>query len=361
LTNATPVGTQTYDDNGNLIYAENIYHGYSYDDENRLANWYYYVDGINGEGSPTSSEDLRSEFIYDGLGRLRKRVDYQATDYPHTWYSIIEFYYIYDGMRLIQERNGSLPWVSYTRGSDLSGTLEGVGGIGGMLARSHGYASSNGNWYVHNSYHADGGGNITYMVDSSQGLAASYKYDAYGNLSGYSGPIAIYNRYRFSSKEIHTVGGIDLYYYGYRWYHPNLQRWLNRDPLGELGFELLRNETPDVSGSGPNFYLFVENDPVVSFDAIGLARQKGQYGTGFAAWYRCMSDCKEAVRACYMVAALEGIVVGGMVRRIPMFGRICGAGVGGYMIATCMRVQTACEEACNKKTNYTPKPGTPRP
>src|SRR5205809_5140641 len=43
------------------------------------------------------------------------------------------------------------------------------------------------------------------------------------------------NVYRFSSKEIHVNSG--LYYYGYRWYAPNLQRWLNRDPLGEPGFE----------------------------------------------------------------------------------------------------------------------------
>jgi hypothetical protein len=46
-------------------------------------------------------------------------------------------------MRVIQERT-TVPTVSYTRGSDLSGSLEGAGGIGGLLARSHGCASSNG-------------------------------------------------------------------------------------------------------------------------------------------------------------------------------------------------------------------------
>src|SRR5713226_212002 len=42
-------------------------------------------------------------------------------------------------MRVIQERTGTnnTPAVSYTRGLDLSGTLEGAGGIGGLLARSH--------------------------------------------------------------------------------------------------------------------------------------------------------------------------------------------------------------------------------
>ncbi len=83
-------------------------------------------------------------------------------------------------MRVIQERNSAnTPTVSYTRGNDLSGSLEGAGGIGGLLGRSSGYSS--GNWTTHHFYHADGNGNITYLVDSSQALAASYRYDPFGN------------------------------------------------------------------------------------------------------------------------------------------------------------------------------------
>jgi RHS repeat-associated protein len=119
--------------------------------------------------------------------------------------------------------------------------LESAGGIGGLLARSHGYSS--GNWTNHNCYHADGNGNVTYLVNSSQTLAASYRYDPYGNTISSSGTLASANVYRFSSKELHVNSG--LYYYGYRWYHPNLQRWLNRDPIGENG--------------GINLYGFVRN------------------------------------------------------------------------------------------------------
>jgi len=79
--------------------------------------------------------------------------------------------YLYNGRRVIQERDGNnVPTVSYTRGHDLSGSLEGAGGIGGLLARSHGYTG--GSWTNHNCYHADGGGNITYLMTSAQGLAA---------------------------------------------------------------------------------------------------------------------------------------------------------------------------------------------
>ncbi|MCW5550995.1 MAG: hypothetical protein KIS67_02395 [Verrucomicrobiae bacterium] len=55
----------------------------------------------------------------------------------------------------VKERAGN-PTVSYTRGRNLSGSLEGAGGIGGLLARSHGYSS--GNWSTHNFYHTDAGG-----------------------------------------------------------------------------------------------------------------------------------------------------------------------------------------------------------
>jgi hypothetical protein len=40
---------------------------------------------------------------------------------------------------IVQERNaGHTPQVQYTRGLELSGTIEGAGGIGGLLMRSHG-------------------------------------------------------------------------------------------------------------------------------------------------------------------------------------------------------------------------------
>src|SRR6185436_5486171 len=146
-----------------------------------------------------------------------------------------------------------------TRGTDLSGSLEGAGGIAGLLARSHTYSS--GNFSTHNCYHADGNGNITYLVNSSQGLAASYRYDPYGNLISSSGSLASANVYRFSSKE--RISNPDLYYYGERFYSANLQRWLNRDPLGEYG--------------GINLYGFVDNTPVNLLDPYGLSFRDFMY------------------------------------------------------------------------------------
>ena len=71
------------------------------------------------------------------------------------------------------------------------------------------------------------------MLDSSQATVATYKYDPYGNSFTASGSLASANLYRFSSKLWCANAG--FYYYGYRFNDPSLQRWLNRDPIGEAG------------------------------------------------------------------------------------------------------------------------------
>ncbi|HEY5909853.1 MAG TPA: RHS repeat-associated core domain-containing protein [Verrucomicrobiae bacterium] len=273
-----------------------------YDDENRL------IDVQN------LSVAYETVFIYDGLGRLRIRREYQGPPSMRPFGAAVptsslplvgETRYIYDGLRVIQERDSNnVPLVSYTRGVDLSGTLEGLGwprqseatagGIGGLLARSHGYSS--GNWTNHNYYHADGNGNITYLVNSSQGLAATYRYDPFGNTISSSGTLAAANVYRFSSKELHANSG--LYYYLYRFYDPNTQRWLNRDSIDEPGFEPIRDRAQrevQVQADGfrerasthiplglvllsgtpmepreVNLYTYVANTPTAEVDAYGL-------------------------------------------------------------------------------------------
>src|SRR5258708_7000362 len=57
-----------------------------------------------------------------------------------------------------------------------------------------------------------------------------------------------------SSKEFHKNSG--LVYYLYRYYDPGLQRWPNRDPIGEEG--------------GWNLYGCVGNSPMNFVDPIGL-------------------------------------------------------------------------------------------
>jgi len=78
-------------------------------------------------------------------------------------------------------------------------------------------------------------------------------YDSFGNTLGMWGSLAAGNTYRYSSKEVDARSG--GYYYGYRWYAPNLQRWMNRDPIGEAG--------------GINLYQFADNNSVNEIDPSG--------------------------------------------------------------------------------------------
>lgn len=84
---------------------------------------------------------------------------------------------------------------------------------------------------------------------------ARYLYSPFGKTLALSGTLANENSYRFSSKEWIAYSGD--YYFLHRFYDPNLQRWLNRDPINELG--------------GLNVYNYVANNPINAFDASGLA------------------------------------------------------------------------------------------
>jgi RHS repeat-associated protein len=262
VTAAPSFSSITYYTNGNMKTKGTTY-SMAYDNENRLGRWSY-----TQSGSGQTTGDLETDFVYDGIGRLRKRLEYHylasgggdgcspqqiTPDGPTgSWILDSETWYIYDGKRVIQERDGNnAPLVSYTRGTDVSGSLEGAGGIGGLLARSVNISNT---WTNHAYYHADGNGNVTYMIDNSQSMVASYRYDPFGNTISKSGTICDDNIYRFSSKEIHVNSG--MYYFLYRFYDPNLQRWINRDPIGEIA---------DL-----NLYRFTGNSPLAYVDALGL-------------------------------------------------------------------------------------------
>src|ERR1051326_3735533 len=201
----------SYDLNGNLL--SDGLKAYAYNDANQLTN-------------VTAAGQWKTDFVYDGLGRRRITREYTYLPSAGSYLLTNEVRYVYDGMTVAQERDtNNVAQVTYTRGLDLSGAFQGAGGIGGLLARSEGSS--------HAFYHADSDGNITSLTDPSGNVGARYLYDPFGNLLGKWGALADANRYRFSSKEAHGPSG--LYYYGFRFYEPDLQRWLNQDPIDELG------------------------------------------------------------------------------------------------------------------------------
>jgi len=91
------------------------------------------------------------------------------------------------------------------------------------------------------------------------------------------------NPFRFSTK--YQDDESDLLYYGYRCLNTSTGRWLSRDPFEEgvnnswqlerlitSQFEMYVGITDDTFGdnNGLNLYQFSQDDPINSFDVLGL-------------------------------------------------------------------------------------------
>jgi RHS repeat-associated protein len=100
----------------------------------------------------------------------------------------------------------------------------------------------------------DNNGNVTEYVDASGAVRARYEYSPFGKITAQSGDLADMFRFRFSTKYYDIETG--LYYYGYRYYSPELGRFLIPDPIEEDG--------------GLNLYAFVANGPVNKTDYLGM-------------------------------------------------------------------------------------------
>ena len=337
---ATVTPTHVYDDDGNLILDDQFV--YTWDAENRLIEVQTRVDW--GQSSTAYEvNDKHVYFTYDYMGRrVSKRVEtYNGSSWPETSDEL----FVYDGWTLdtprlagrdgLQGSPGALPLAAsqgwnvvmvldglnsnastrkytldtappalrdgsqrdpgasplatsqgYTWGLDLSGSIHGAGGIGGLLAavEEHDPQSSTDDekfWYFYDAEpltrratrsvgacgprampvrRVKGHGNVGQVLNATSTsnitIAAHYEYDPYGNLINSTGPYKDANPFRFSTKWYDVETG--LYYYGYRYYSPHLGRWISTDPIGENG--------------GLNLQLFALNEPVGTVDVLGLAK-----------------------------------------------------------------------------------------
>jgi len=225
-----------YDLDGNLT-ADGQWQ-YTWDAENRLVACETRVGILPPVGRFPLSQRRKLEFGYDYMGR---RVSKKVSNWDGAgWQLLSHRVFVYDGWNLIAECDAlrALAVVrSYAWGQDLSASMQGAGGVGGLLfVREHnraGAAASTGATCM------DGNGNVLGLFDmGSAQLLASYEYGAFGEPLKAVGPSALSNPFRFSTK--YTDDETGLVYYGYRYYSPSAGRWLSRDPLDEPGHEAVR-------------------------------------------------------------------------------------------------------------------------
>jgi RHS repeat-associated protein len=105
---------------------------------------------------------------------------------------------------------------------------------------------------------------MAYLNASTGSAVANYEYNPFGRTIVRSGSKADDFNFKFSS--YYADPETDLIYYGYRYYNPELSRWLNKDPIGEEG--------------GFNLYCMVGNDAIYYWDYLG--RETGYHEIGRA-------------------------------------------------------------------------------
>ena len=175
-------------------------------------------------------------FLYDGQSRRIAEITATATKIT-----------VYDDWNPIAEYNTSYAVTkSYTWGMDFSESMQGVGGVGGLVA----VTDSSGSYFP--TY--DGNGNVSEYLDTNGAVVAHYEYDPFGKTTIAAGIQANDFTHRFSTKPLDST--TRLYYYGYRWYDPITGRWPSSDPIEE--------------GGGVNLYEFVGNNGVNKWDILGL-------------------------------------------------------------------------------------------
>jgi RHS repeat-associated protein len=214
----------TYDADGNLTSDgrwTNIWDG-----ENRLIN-------ITSLATTPTASQYSLALTYDYMGRRIQKI--VSTNNGSAWVVSYTNRFVYDGWNVVAILDGANNLLTtFTWGLDLSGSPQGAGGVGGLISMTVHSGPNAGTYF----YCYDGNGNVVALVNAANGsLAQTYEYDPFGQITRSSGYLGNLNPFLFSTKYYDWETG--LYYYGYRYYNPSTGRWPNRDPIRELGFEIV--------------------------------------------------------------------------------------------------------------------------
>jgi RHS repeat-associated protein len=238
----------SYDADGNLTNDGRF--SWTWDGENRL------IDLTSLNSAPTGSK-VKLDFLYDPQGRRIQKI--VSTNNGTSYVAQYTNRFLYDGWNLIAVLNPSSSLVdSFMWGSDLSGSQQGAGGVGGLLEATY-YGSSTTNCFPA----FDGNGNVMAYINAVDGTSvAQFDYGPFGEVIRATGPMAQANPIRWSTK--YQDDESDLIMYPYRPYKASTGTWLSRDPLEEQG--------------GLNLYSFCDNDAIDNADPFGETPTKYKLG-----------------------------------------------------------------------------------
>ena len=165
-------------------------------------------------------------FSYDPFGRrIQKSSSSGATNY------------FYDGVDSTQEVDASgVLLARYTKGDSIDEPLA------ELRTGTVSY------------YDQDGLGSVTSLSTLSAGLANTYLYDTFGNLTASTGSFG--NPFQYTGRDFDSETG--LRYYRARYYDSSTGRFISEDPV-------------HFNGGGVNFYRYVNNNPTTFTDSSGLS------------------------------------------------------------------------------------------
>ncbi len=328
----------------NISYGQSPVIAPQYDSDGNLTNYNGWTYSWNGENRliMASNGTTVVQYAYDYMGRRFSKIVHDGT-------TATTNYYVYDGWNLIAETlYGQSPVVApstnyYTWGLDLSGTLQGVplrqgygghaGGIGGLLSVTECSVGSTNQYFPV----ADGNGNITEYVTTNGTVAAHYEYNPFGGTITSSGTKANDLKFRFSTKYLDDETG--LYYYAYRYYSSELGRWINRDPILEMGFiysmkyDDYINRDDVLEDEHLNNYAFVINSSLNYYDLLGLSLAPS-----------CCDSCEDQ--------SLDALKYGGCVAGCMLTGDATGVGatfLGLYKLANMKNIPKGAAGKAKRK------------
>ena len=152
------------------------------------------ADGNLTSGTLPADQSGNATLVWDAENRLvavtksngeiiRFSYDYQSRRISKAVDGSPATYYIYDDWNMIADytidNSEFLIRNSYTWGTDLSGSMQGAGGVGGLLQVTDHRSLSTEHFYP--TY--DGNGNVSEYLDSTGSAVAHYEYDPFGNIT----------------------------------------------------------------------------------------------------------------------------------------------------------------------------------